>query len=287
MNFLRFLISKIFFKNLAVAVGILVITAIAVLRFFHVYTHHGESISVPDFNGLMFEDLSTLGLEKNYEFILSDSIYDVERMPGSIVAQNPRAGLQVKVGRKVYLTIVALNPEKVSMPNLVDLTLRQSLSVLNSSSLRVGELQYVQDMAKNAVLQQLYNGEVVEPGTKLLKGSEIDLVIGSGNRYNMVKVPFLYGLKAYEAKNVLLQSSLNVGTEDFLDAPDRSVFKVYDQFPACTSEVYVEMGTKVNLQYRSSKLVDFEEYIKQFEPDTTLLVDSLDMEIMNEMNQGF
>ncbi len=280
MNFLKFLLSKVFLKNLALAIGITLVILLAVFKFFDVYTHHGESISVPDFGGLIYDDLEDMNMSNDFVFILNDSIYDQTQEPGAVVDQNPRAHSQVKKGRKIYFTIVAKNPEMVKMPNLVDLTLRQSLSILETYSLKVNKLEYIPDIAKNAVLQQLHQGEVIEPGTEIVKGSSIDLILGLGEGFQKVRMPFLYGLKLTEARKHILHSSLNLGGEYFLDTDDTSLLRVYDQYPACTTNTYTFMGDSVKLWLRSEVEFDFPEFMKGFEPDTIsadslLILDSL------------
>ncbi len=57
------------------------------------------------------------------------------------------------------------------------------MNSLRSKGLTVNQLQYVEDFAGNAILEQLYKGEVIEPGTIIEKGSEIDLVVGLGQEH--------------------------------------------------------------------------------------------------------
>ncbi|MBI9034495.1 MAG: PASTA domain-containing protein [Bacteroidales bacterium] len=274
MNFLKFLLSKVFLKNLALAICITVVLVFAVFKFFDIYTHHGEAISVPDFSGLNYDEMVSMNVHQDFVFILSDSLYDQSQNPGSVVDQNPRPHSQVKKGRKIYFTVVAKNPEMVEMPDLVDLTLRQSLSILETYDLKVNKLEYVPDIAKNAVLQQLFNGEILEPGTKIIKGSGIDLVLGLGEGFQKVRMPFLYGLKLSEARKHILHSSLNLGAEYYFDTYDTSVLRVYDQYPACTTDTYTFMGDSVKLWLRSELEYDFPEFLKSFQPDT-IATDSL------------
>ena len=52
MDFLKFLISKRFFKQLGLAVAIALVLLLATLIWLKVYTHHGQAILVPDLSGL-------------------------------------------------------------------------------------------------------------------------------------------------------------------------------------------------------------------------------------------
>ena len=64
------------------------------------------------------------------------------------------------------------------MPDLVNLSLRQAKAKLESSGLKMGELTYTPDIAKNAVLKQFARGVEIEKGTSIVKGATIDLEMG-------------------------------------------------------------------------------------------------------------
>lgn len=182
MNLLRFFGSKKFLSHLAgvVAVSALVMWGIFILLSF--YTRHGDYLTVPVFRGLTYEDVSGGPEFKDFQFIIMDSVYDPEKPKGTIIYQDPYPGSKVKEGRKIYLTIVSLIPEKTSMPELKNLTLRQASGTLESLGLKVGSITYVPAFDEDAVQQQKFDGNVIEAGTKLDKGSIIDLVVGLGGR---------------------------------------------------------------------------------------------------------
>jgi len=116
------------------------------------------------------------------------------------VLQNPMPGSKVKQGRHVYLTIVAQTPELVLMPNLKNLSLRQALVTLESNELFVGELEYVQYFARNAVVDQLVGDEPIEPDTELRKGTTVNLVVGKGDFTAMVPMPIFNCVKPNGSK---------------------------------------------------------------------------------------
>ena len=49
---------------------------------------------------------------------------------------------------------------------------------LKQYGLKLEDTIYRQDFAKNAVLDQMYKGTSIKPGTKILMGSSITLVLG-------------------------------------------------------------------------------------------------------------
>jgi beta-lactam-binding protein with PASTA domain len=68
------------------------------------------------------------------------------------------------------------------MPDLKFLTLRQAINTLESCGLKTGKILYVPVFDADAVQQQRYNGQVITAGTRLDKGSVIDLTVGIGSR---------------------------------------------------------------------------------------------------------
>jgi|AntRauTorckE6833_2_1112554.scaffolds.fasta_scaffold08082_2 beta-lactam-binding protein with PASTA domain len=275
MSFGQFLISKTFFKHLVfILVAGFAILFITIKALDH-YTLHGEEYTLPNYSDLTLDELEEYQLGDQLQFVIIDSVFDDKKEPGTILAQDPPPGSKVKQGRNIYLTVVTETPEKVKMPNLLDLTLRQSISLLETYGLKVNKLEYVQDLARNAVLQQLHKGEIIEPGEEIFKGSEIDLVLGTGRRTSKVTIPFLIGKKQSQAHRMLYKNSLNVGEQYFLDSEDTTRLRIYKTEPSSADREEVPMGTYVDLYLRSNKNFDFFELIKEIEKQRdTIAADS-------------
>lgn len=268
MSFFYFLGRKKFYLHLLIAIILSIFLLWAVLKSMDIFTQHGDVYIVPDFGGQTVVQLSDEGYDDYFIFKVIDSVYFQSKEKGTVVLQNPLPGSKVKQGRHVYLTIVAQTPEIVLMPNLKNLSLRQALVTLESNELLVGELDYVQYFARNAVVDQLVGDEPIEPETELRKGTIVDLVVGKGDFTVMVPLPFLIALNQAEARKKLHYNSLNVGREYFLDDNDISHAKVYRTDPETLTEDMLMLGQPVNIWYRSDEFIDFQEYLKEFEPDT-------------------
>jgi hypothetical protein len=117
-----------------------------------------------------------------------------DRPKGSVVDQDPDAGREVKPGRKVYLVLNAHQPKMIDMPQLVDLSKRQALSVLEILGLKVRELLYKPDPCTDCVIAQLYKGRPIAADERIRRGEAITLVLGAGERGERVPVPALVGL---------------------------------------------------------------------------------------------
>jgi beta-lactam-binding protein with PASTA domain len=269
MRWIDFIKSRLFLKHLALAIGLTIAIVYIVILSLNLYTHHGESYTVPDFIGMFPDELKEYADNNGFEFIVIDSIYDAKKPAGSIILQDPFPNSKVKKNRKIYLTIVTKEPEKVSMPNLIDLSLRQSISLLETYGLQVGSLEYIPDIAKNAVIQQKYQGKVIQSGELIKKGSRIDLVVGQGMNGDKIQIPFLIGKKQSEVLKILRNSSLNIGNEIFEDTKDTSHARVYIQEPIYAPGKLINMGGIINVIYRSDKKVKFDEVIRNYQFDTS------------------
>ncbi len=210
MNFLNFLISKTFLKNLLIAVAIVIVIFAGTLIWLRIYTHHGQAITVPDLTGLNREEVESILDSKNLRYKVTDSIFYKELPRGSVARQNPKPGSKVKEYRRIYLTMNAINPEKVTMPAVTGVSLRQARSTLESYGLNLGKLSYKPDMFMNRVLEQRINDTLAEPGARVLKGSNIDLVLGRGLSEETTAVPDLVGLSLFTARNMLADRYLNI-----------------------------------------------------------------------------
>ena len=174
----------------------------------------------------------------------------------------------MKSGRKIYVTVIAKLPEHTTMPDLKDLSLRQSIAMLETYGLKVGRLQYTPDIAKNAVLKQSFKGKPIEPGTTLDKGSVIDLTLGRGEKSEKTTIPFLLGLSHNDAVKLINEYSLNVGEENFEGGADTTNARVYKQSPAYSKKSSISLGSSVELWYKSEKKFDFKAYLKKYKNDT-------------------
>ena len=268
MSLKNFFKSRIFLIQIGLSVlaTIIVMWIIAMLLGF--FTHHSQAITVPDLTGLKMEDLDSYLSERHLDYKIIDSVYNSNGKKGTVISQDPYPNSTVKSGRKIYVTVIAKLPERTTVPDLKDLTLRQAMAVLETYGLKVGKLQYVPDIAKNAVLKQTYKGNVVELGAMIMKGSAIDLVIGRGNKNEKASVPFLLGKSRAEAIKMINQYSLNVGSETFEDGADTSNARVYRQSPAYSKKTALSLGSSINIWYRSDKKFDFNSFLKKHRNDT-------------------
>lgn len=268
MGLLKFLASKTFFKHLGIS--IILTTAIfwLVITAIDNYTDHGDEIEVPGLTGINIDDLEQMNFNGDFQYLVIDSVYDDHFNQREIVLQDPLPGSMVKKGRKIYITIVATQPEMVLMPDFVDLSLRQALMELKSNSLKLDKLVYVTNFAKNAVLAQKIEGDTVVAGTEVLKGTPVELVLGKGISNEKIEIPFLIGMTENEAIKTLNNSSFNVGYLKYLDGRDKQYSRVYMQQPPGVDGEKAEFGAYVDLWFRSELYFNFDSLLQSFNTDT-------------------
>ena len=178
MSLISFLKSKVFLKHLLLSLFATILIAFIILKLLNFYTNHGEFVQVPDINGKIAKNLLTSNEYPDFEFIITDSVHNINKPKGSVIGQHPTAGSKVKINRKIYLIVVAMLPEQVAMPELIDLSQRQAIAILETYELKVGAYEYEISEFKNAVLDQKYRGRHIASGTMINKGSVITLVLG-------------------------------------------------------------------------------------------------------------
>jgi beta-lactam-binding protein with PASTA domain len=229
---------------------------------------------VPDFNGQTVQQIKDQNFEDFFILSVIDSVYDKRREKGTVIQQHPFPGSRVKQGRHVYLTIVSESPELVALPNLKNLSLRQALVTLESIDLHVGNLDYVDYFARNAIVDQVIDNEPVEPGTEVLVGSSLDLIVGKGPITTGTPIPVLISRKQSEAIEALHYAYLNMGKQYFTDGDDTAHARVFKTDPSPLSGDLLPLGATVDVWYRSDEHFDFDNYLQQFVKDS-LAVDTL------------
>lgn len=247
MSLVKFLVSKRFLKHFIAAVLIAASLLFALYWVLNSYTNHGEAIRVPDLKGFNEAQVKRVLNTNSMRYEIIDSVYSMKDAPGVVVDQIPEADAKVKEGRKVFLTINALAPRMVNVPDIRYSSLRQAKSHLKAVGLRVGEIMYAPSENENLVMDLFLDNKTIEAGDKAAFGSAIDLVVGKRST-ELTSVPKLIGLTEDEARLKLASTSLNLGTvvkDDFKAQEEGDTIPVVYMQDHIGEEVY--LGTTVNI----------------------------------------
>lgn len=174
--------SKMLWGNLAAMVAVVVALAFGFRFAIDLYTHHGESIAIPNIihksYGNASRALDNLGLEME----VSDTGYVKTLPPGCILEQFPAAGEHVKSGRTVYVTINATHTPTITLPDVIDnSSLREAMARLTAMGFKLNPPQFIAG-EKDWVYGITVNGRHVVAGDKIPVDARLTVLAGNGMR---------------------------------------------------------------------------------------------------------
>lgn len=216
--------------------------------YFYIYlptlTNHGESITVPNIEGMQITELEEFLGTRNLRYEVDDSSYSDKFAPLSVLKQYPPAGANVKENRVIYISLNRITPPTVPLPNLVDGSLINAEVQLRSNELKRGRIQLVRGPFLHVVKEMKFKGEKIEPGTRITKGSVIDLVVYDGGS-NSLPSPNVIGLSLEDAKVLIFGSTLNIDIEVVGDTLGTEEVVILKQKPEPNENILVGDIVKV------------------------------------------
>jgi beta-lactam-binding protein with PASTA domain len=211
------------------------------------YTQHGETVTIPDLQGLYVEEAENILGNYDLSALVIDSVYVKDKPLGTIVEQIPGANSSVKKNRSIFLVVNKQQVKMIPLPDVNDVSYRQADALFKSLGLRVSGVVYSPSEFKDLVIDVRYNGMHVAPGTRIPEESSLVLVIGSGLGDNISTIPSLIGLDLPGAKSQAISASYIIGAVNYDVSPsgDELKYKVYKQSPVAGEEM--PDGARINL----------------------------------------
>ncbi len=272
----KFITKQHFIVNLIAAIALVVGLGYGFLLMLGLITHHGAFEKVPSVTGMPLTKAIQTLQNKGFEVEVQDSVYIDSIAPLNTVRQSPLADAIVKSNRTIYLTVNRSQPPQVDMPNLVGFSFRNAQMYLAQLGLKLGDTTRRPDIAKDAVLEQMMNGQAIGAGAKIFMGSRISFVLGDGLGENEFAVPNLLGMTFAQAKEKLRSMNLNVG--GIVPDPglkDTANAYVKKQYPMVRTEV--SQGVYQTNNVREGQGIDL--YLSIGKP---AIVDSTGTEYLNK-----
>lgn len=169
----------ILFHLLLIAITLFVVLY-GVLFAIDSFTGHGVYVVVPDVKGKVLteavDELAAVG----FKYEVTDSAYNDNCPPGTVIDQEPKAASKVKPLRTVYLTMNATSPRLVTVPSVIDMSCRQGMAMLLGLGFKNVKVDTVYSPYKDLILSVKANGNIVNSGSKLPLTAAIEISIGNG-----------------------------------------------------------------------------------------------------------
>lgn len=219
-----------------------------------------KEVVAPNLLGVQEETAKKVVEDLNLKFEVTDRLINPDYEPGDVIYQSVEAGVKVKEGFTIRVTINNI-AEEVEVRNYLTLDYEETLELLESHGLELGTTEYeeVDEDEVGKILKQ-----DLKVGTMVKTGSKVSFVVGEAKEIKMVEMPDLIGLTEARAESLLKQYKLEKGevSEDYSDKVDKG--EVIDQNIDVGKEV--EEGTKIDFTISIGSLADKE---KDKEPEKT------------------
>lgn len=179
---MRKLACKSLWLNLVAMAAVIVFLILGTGLAMNIYTHHGESITVPDVKKHSYEASLKVLEDLGFEVVINDTGYVKNLPPGTILDQLPVPGTKVKSGRTIYLTVNATDSPTLIMPDIIDnCSLREAMARLTALGFKLGSTQLVPG-EKDWVYGILVNGKNISAGDRISIESKLIIQAGNGQR---------------------------------------------------------------------------------------------------------
>lgn len=174
--------SKMLWGNLLAMAGVIAVLLIGFKFAIDVYTHHGESITIPNLVHRSFDSASATADHMGLTLQVSDTGYVRTLPPGCILEQFPAAGEQVKAGHVIYVTINATQSPTITLPDVIDnCSLREAMAKLTAMGFKLNPPKFVPG-EKDWVYGILVNGRHVAYGDRIPVDAKLTILAGNGMR---------------------------------------------------------------------------------------------------------
>ncbi len=252
-NFWKNSLGGFILKRLLLAIVIFVALAWVTIALIDVYTHHGESETVPDLRGLYVEEADLLLNNHGLYSMVIDSVFVRDKKLGTIIEQIPAYNSTVKRNRPIYLIINSRQVRQIPVPDVNDVSFRQADAMLKSIGLNVSSVEYSPSEYKDLVIAIKYRGRNISSGMRVPEGSSLVLVVGSGLGGEELPVPGIKGMSLEAGMEEALTGSMVIGAVEYDVEPagNEDKYVIYRQRPG--EGKLVPAGTRIDVWLSKDK----------------------------------
>jgi len=204
------------------------------------YTNYNEGVTVPDVTKISLEEAEETLTGYGLRFEIADRRSHSAFPADYVIDQTPSPQQIVKPNRKIYLTVNTAVKPTVIVPDVVNLSLRNAQIQLQNYGLEYGTISYESSRFKNSVLRQS-----IPAGTKVDKGTIIDLTVSDGLGSKVVQIPEIIGFRLPDAQLKLREAGLRLGQIRFRPIKEVPPNVVLDYEPKVTEIIEGESLTLI------------------------------------------
>lgn len=252
----QFFTSKVFLRNLGAMALFLGIMFLLVNMALRVYTKHGDSMQLEDYQGLLLEDAQRKAAAKGLKMEVISTSFQPGQRANEIFAQYPEPLSNVKENRTVFVSIYQGKGKEIILPAFTDVgddidNYRRELGK-RKIRLVVKDKKFAGKLAEGTILYLLVEGEKItntqlrQDKVKVAQGETVEAVI-STRVSNVVEMPNLICQTFDEAQFNLSARFLVIGKVYGGNADNRSNYYVWKQNPEYRPGKYISKGTQVDV----------------------------------------
>lgn len=164
-----------------IAMAIVVVVVCCGVKYgLDIYTHHGESIPIPDVRHKNMSDAVRILEDAGFTVEVADTGYVKNLPPDCVLEQSPVAGKQVKSGHVIMLTVNASHTPTLALPDIIDnSSLREAMAKLTAMGFKLTQPQFVPG-EKDWVYGVVVGGRSVVAGDRISIEDAVTIQVGNG-----------------------------------------------------------------------------------------------------------
>jgi beta-lactam-binding protein with PASTA domain len=213
------------------------LSALTAMRF----AVQGREVMMPDVVGINGAQAQQILGQRGIGIKVEDRLYSGFPVD-AVVRQSPQANMEVKVGQNAHV-VLSLGPQKVTIPQLEDKSMRAAQIEMLRDGLQLGEVSsaHLPDDPEDTVIEQ-----DPAPGRTGVTSPHVNLLVSLGPPPPAYIMPELIGIPVAEAESKLNAAGLKVAKLTPATVPDAVHGAVIDQTPPRGQRV--DANTPIELQ---------------------------------------
>lgn len=188
--------------------------------------HTRAKVKIPSIEGLEFAKAESVLSSRNLKIEKINERYDPDAPENTVLRQTPEAEKVVKENRVVYVT-VSKGVERIVVPYIEGMLLREARVKLLNRGLRIGKIDY---RFSESVPADTIIAQSIKQNSETNLGETVDLVVSKGSE-NELLIPDLYLLDFDSAEDIINSFGLRLGTVNQVKDSTFIDGTIINQFP--------------------------------------------------------